>query len=140
MKRTKFVNVLFWLTIALVLAIVVPIGRIRIIGFDYRKIVDNSSIVCPDRVVGCVENVIQLNTGEKFRVNDIKSEQLALSIQAANGYVKIDRTNNFLAIRKPTGMCGNRPEMNQIITIPLNATETVDLFYAEDIGMVEPVK
>jgi hypothetical protein len=135
---TKIINIAF-LT-ATCVAVSLPIGGRKIVGFDYRAVVDTEFTVCPDWVVGQSKDVITLATGEKFRVRGVKPEELTSMLLQSNAFVKVDRADNRLSIRKRGAACGMRPEMNQWITIPLRATERVQTYYAEDVAKVEAVE
>jgi hypothetical protein len=136
MKRlTKIIIVIL---AAACIAVSVPIGGRKIVGFNYRAAVDTEYTVCPDWVVGQSRDVITLTTGEKFRVRGVQPEELTSMLLRSNAYVKVDRAHHWLSIRKPGAACGMRPEQNQWITIPLHATERVQTYYAEEVAEVEP--
>jgi hypothetical protein len=139
MKRLA--QIIIVILAAACVAVSVPIGGRRIVGFDYRAVVDTEFTICPDRVVGQSTNVITLATGEKFRVRGVQPEELTSMLLRSNAYVRVDRTDDhyWLSIRRPGTPCGMRPERNQWITIPLRATERVQTYHAEEVGEVEVV-
>ena len=135
-RRTK---IIIAAALGAVVAVTVPIGGRTIVGFNYRAVEDTEYTVCPDWVVGQSGDVITLTTGEKFRVRDIEPEALTAMLLQSNAFVKVDRTHNWLSIRKREGACGLRPERHQWITIPFRATERVQTYYAPEVAELEPV-
>jgi hypothetical protein len=135
-RRTK---IIIAVALAAIAAVTVPIGGRTLIGFSYRAVDDTRYTVCPDEVAGQAGDVITLTTGEKFRVKGVEPEALTAMLLQSNAFVKVDRAHNWLSIRKRGAACGNRPEQNQWITIPLRATERVQTYYALDVAEVEPV-
>jgi hypothetical protein len=135
-RRTK---VILAVVVGAIVAVTVPIGGRRIVGFNYRAVDDTEYTVCPDWVVGQSGDVITLTTGEKFRVRGVQPEDLTAMLLQSNALVKVDRAHNWLSIRKRGAPCGMRPEQDQWITIPLRATERVQTYYAQDVAEVEQV-
>jgi hypothetical protein len=122
-----------------VATVTVPIGGATLLGFSYRSVENNELTVCPDWVIAQAGDVITLTTGERFRVTDQTPEDITRALLLSNAWVKIDRSNRMMLIRRRSASCGNRPEQGKWLTIPIHAAETSQTYFADEFASIEPL-
>jgi hypothetical protein len=98
----------------------VPVGGMRLLGFQYGVFTNNAATVCPDRVASQHGTTITLADGRVFRVERIDPQTLAGELEHAENAVRVDSADGVLYGRFRREYCGfSLPQRCQLITIPL---------------------
>lgn len=120
-------------------ALTLPIGGRKLVGFNYRAVVDTEFTACPERVVEQSGDVITLTTGERFKVHGLPPGGLNNALQQCGSFVKVDREHRYLSVRRHADICGHKADHAQWITIPLRATEKVQTYLAVELADLQPL-